>query len=95
MAAATGYAAILTMVDVVSRVTIFILVAQLTAVATACALFTQWYPMFGVLAIFCMDGDPGYTLEVMTTFSSLLGVKHRGIFAPNNPTHHLMVDHHN
>ena len=48
MAAATGYAAILTVVDVVSRVTIFIPVVRLTAVATARALFTRWYPMFGV-----------------------------------------------
>ena len=47
MVAATGYADIITVVDVVSRVTIFIPVTRLTAAATARALFTRWYPMFG------------------------------------------------
>ena len=42
-----------------------------------------------------MDGDPGYTSEVMTAFSSLLGVKHRDVSAPDNPTHHSMVERRN
>ena len=95
MVAATGYAAILTVVDVVSRVTIFIPVTRLTAVATARAIFTRWYPMFGVPAIVRMDGDPGYTSEVMTAFSSLMGVKHREVSAPDNPTHYSMVERRN
>ena len=51
--------------------------------------------MFGVPAIFRMDGDPGYTSEVMSAFSSLLGVKHRDVSAPDNPTHHSMVERRN
>ena len=56
MVAATGYAAIPTVVDVVSRVTIFIPVGRLTAVATARALVTRWYPCLGCQPSFAWMG---------------------------------------
>ena len=94
-AAATGHAAVLTVVDVVSRVTMFIPVVSLTAEDTARALFIRWYAMFGVPAIFRCDGDPGYTSSVMKAFAALLGVKAFDFSAPDNPTHHGTVERRN
>ena len=42
-----------------------------------------------------MDGDPGFTSAVMTAFSSLLGVQHCDVSAPDNPTHHFTMERHN
>ena len=56
--AATGCTAVLTVVDPASRVTSFVPVSDETAVTTARALSTRWYPLFGVPAVFRMDGAP-------------------------------------
>ena len=47
MVAATDLAAILTVVGPVARVTMFIPAATDSAVDTARALYTRWYPLFG------------------------------------------------
>ena len=47
VAAATGCAAILTLVDVVARITMYVPVRTLNTVETARALYTRWYPLFG------------------------------------------------
>ena len=90
-----GYAAVLTVIDVVSRVTMFIPVTDMTAITTARALFTRWYPMFGVPAVFLMDGAPAFSSDVMHAFYSLMGVKHIDVSAPDDPTHHSTVERRN
>lgn len=95
VAASVGYPAILTVVGVVSRVTLFIPVKDLTAETTARALFTRWYPLFGVPAIFRCDGAPAYTSEVMAAFGSIIGVKHVDVSSPDDPTHHSVVERRN
>ena len=92
---ATGHAAVLTIVDTVSRVTMFIPVKSKDAVCTARALFTQWYPLFGVPAVFRKDKAAEYSSEVMTAFANMLGVKHIDTSCPDNPTHHSMVERRN
>ena len=88
----TGYAAVLTVVDVVMRVTVFVPVTAVDAVTTARALFTRWYPLFGMPAVFRMDGAPAFSSDVMHAFYSIMGVKHVDVSAPDNPTHHSTVE---
>ena len=92
---ATGCAAVLTVVDVVSRVTMFIPVVTKSAEETATALFTRWYSLFGVPAVFRMDGDAGFTGTVMQAFSKLMGVAHADVSAADDPTHHAVVERRN
>ena len=92
---ATGCAAILTMVDTVSRVTMFIPVKSKDAVCTARAIFTSWYSLFGVPAVFRMDKAAEFSSEVMTTFARMLGVKSIDMSCHDNPTHHGMVERRN
>ena len=73
----------------------FVPVSDETAVTTARALFTRWYPLFGVPAVFRMDGAPGFTSQVMSAFSRLLGVRHHDVSAPDDPTHHSLVERRN
>lgn len=48
-------------------------------------------------AVFRMDGAPGFTSQVMSAFSRLLGVRHHDVSAPasDDPTHHSMVERRN
>jgi len=95
IAPALGIAAILTVVDVVSRVTMFIPVKDVGAETTARALFTRWYPLFGVPTVFRMDGAAAFSSEVMHSFYELMGVKHLDVSAPDDPTHHAVVERRN
>ena len=90
-----GCSAILTIVDVVSRVTVFVPVPSKGAVDTARAIFTRWYPMFGVPAIIRRDGAAEFSSDVMKAFCDLMGVKHNDISAPDDPTHHAVVERRN
>ena len=92
LAATLGLAAVLTVVDVVSRVTMFVPVQSVDADDTARALFTRWYPLFGVPTIFRCDGAPAFSSEVMHEFYNLLGVKTVDVSAPDDPTHHAVVE---
>ena len=93
--AATGCAAILTIVDVVARVTMYVPVHTLNTVDTARALYTRWYSLFGSPAVMRMDNAPAYTSAVMQAFHKLMGVRHVDLSAPDNPTHHAMVERRN
>ena len=92
---ATGAAAVLTIVDVVSRVTVFVPVPDLTAVTTAHALYSRWYSLFGVPTVFRCDSHPSFTSAVMKRFHSILGVRHVDFSAPDNATHHAVVERRN
>ena len=85
LTAKIGIGAILTIVDVVSRCTMFVPVPNETAVSTARAIFNRWYPLFGVPAIIRRDGAPGFSSECMQCFCDLMGVKHNDVSAPDNP----------
>ena len=39
-----------------------------------------------------MDGAPGFTSLVLSAFARIMGVKHLDISAPDNPTHHSVVE---
>ena len=88
----TGCPAVLTIVDVVSRVTMFIPVSSHTAVTTATDIYTHWYPLFGSPAVFRMDNAPEFTSEVTKAFHDIMGVRHLDFSAPDDPTHHAMVE---
>ena len=92
---AAGAAAVLTIVDVVSRVTVFVPVPDLTAVTTARTLYSRWYSLFGVPTVFRCDGHPSFTSAVMKRFHSILGVRHVDFSAPDNATHHAVVERRN
>jgi len=93
--AATGCAAILTLVDVVARITMYVPVRTLNTVDTARALYTRWYPLFGTPTVMRMDNAPAYTSGVMQAFQKLMGVRYVDLSAPDNPTHHAMVERRN
>ena len=59
----------------------FIPVRDVGAETTARALFTRWYPLFGVPACFRMDGAAAFSSEVMQSFYELMGVKHLDVSA--------------
>lgn len=95
VAEATGAAAILTIVDVVSRVTVFVPVPDMTAATTARALYTRWYSLFGTPTVFRCDNFPSFTSAVMKRFHAILGVRHVDFSAPDNATHHAVVERRN
>ena len=86
----------LTVVDVVSRVTIFIPVVTKSAeeTVTATSTFTRWYQysLFGVPAAFRMNGDAGFTGTVMQAFIKTMGIVYADISAADDPTHHAAVE---
>ena len=73
----------------------FLPAQDMTALTTARLLFVHWYPIFGVPAIFRVDGAPGFTSDVMREFYKLMGVHHVDVSAPDNPTHHSVVERRN
>ena len=93
--AATGCAAILTLVDVVARITMYVPVRTLNTVDTARALYARWYSLFGTPTVMRMDNAPAYTSGVMRAFQKLMGVRYVDLSAPDNPTHHAMVERRN
>jgi hypothetical protein len=70
-----GYVAVLTLVCVATRFTIYIAVKSQTAETTARAVLKWWVPFLGVPELFITDGHPGFASEVMRVFLGLLGVK--------------------
>ena len=66
-----------------------------SAVHTARAIYNRWYPIFGIPSVFRMDGAPGFTSLVLSAFARIIGVKHLDISAPDNPTHHSVVERRN
>jgi len=48
--------------------------------------------VFGVPAVFRFDGAPAFSSEVMQEFYKLLGVKTLDVSAPDDPTHHAVVE---
>ena len=94
-ASATGYAAILTMVDDVSKLTLFTPVPTTSAAHAAHAVVTKWYPFFGVPMVFRSDRGAAFTSELMQQVSRALGVQGWDLSAPDNPTHHSGVERRN
>ena len=94
-ASATGYAAILTMVDDVSKLTLFTPVLTTSTIHAAHAVMTKWYPFFGVPMVFRSDKGSAFTSDLMQRVSQALGVHGWDLSAPNNPTHHSGVERRN
>ena len=94
-ASATGYAAILTMVDDVSKLTLFTPVLTTSAAHAAHAVVTKWYPFFGVPMVFRSDKGSAFTSELMQQVSRAMGVQGWDLSAPDNPTHHAGVERRN
>ena len=94
-AAATGCAAILTMLDDVSKLTLFIPVPTTSARDAAHAILVHWYPLFGAPLMFRSDKGAAFTSSLMKQFADLLGVEGWDLSAPDNPTHHSGVERRN
>ena len=94
-ASATGYAAILTMIDDVSKLTLFTPVETTSTVHAAHAIVTKWYPFFGIPMMFRSDRGAAFTSELMRMVSKAMGVHGWDLSAPSNPTHHSGVERRN
>ena len=88
----TKHAAVLTLVDVVSRLTMFIPVQTTSARDAAAAIYIRWYPYFGVPAFMRCDNASSFHSALMKHFSEILGIKDWDFSAPNNPTQHATVE---
>ena len=95
VAAATGCDAILTMVDDVSKLTLFVPVESTSTLHAAHAIVTRWYPFFGVPMIFRSDKGSAFTSDLMLMVCQILGVNGWDLSAPDNPTHHSVVERRN
>ena len=73
--AATGYWAILTMVDVGSGQMALAAAVDKTARCTAYLLFITWIRVYGIPRILQSDSDAGYRSEVMKLVCGYLGIK--------------------
>ena len=92
VANATGCAAILTLVDSASRLTLFVPVETTSARDAAHAIFTRWYPFFSIPMYFVSDNGSAFASLLMRTVANLLGVVGWDFSAPDNPTHHSMAE---
>jgi hypothetical protein len=93
--ARTESPAVLTIVDPVSGLTMFVPVPNRTAESAAKAIFVHWYPVFGVPAHLRYDGAAEFSSKVMHAFHRLVGVRGSDVSAPDNPTHHGTVERRN
>ena len=57
-------------------------------------LLGHFHAMFTPAVMRC-DNDPGFTSEVMAAFRTMLGVKTMDYSAPDDPTHHSVVERRN
>jgi hypothetical protein len=81
--AATGYWAILTMVDAATGHCVFAPATDKSAKQTSYLIFTQWIRTFGIPRVIRSDGDRGYTSEVMRLARRYLGIKEHDVSAPD------------
>ena len=88
-AQATGCAAVLTVVDVMSQVTMFI------PVVTKSAVHTMVLAVWGASSLLHGWGCKVHRHSHAGLHKKIMGVAHADISATDNPTHHAVVEHRN
>ena len=93
MARLTAVPAVLSLICSATKICMFIVVDDMTAMTTAKAIHNRWMGLFGVPVEFKSDKGPAFASEVMQAWRSLVGVKHWNFSATEDATHHALLEH--
>ena len=88
----TGVPAILTVVCASIRLTMFEVVADLTAAQAVRTIHNQWYSFFGIPKIIKSDNGSAFVAELMQAYRTMMGVKRWNFSAADDPTHHSLLE---
>ena len=89
----SGITFILTMTDLCTGFTIFVVVPSDKATDTAIAIHNSWIPFLGFFSNGKSDRGPGFASSCMEAFRKVIGVKKWEFSAANNATQHAVVEH--
>jgi hypothetical protein len=70
-----GCPAVLSLVDVATRVTVYVPAGSQTACETAALILMYWVPFYGVPVLLITDPHPGFASEVMAAIRRTMGIK--------------------
>ena len=92
MALSTGFYAVLSIIDCSTRETVMVPCKSVQPVEAALAIYTQWYPTRGIPHVIRSDKHGAFASDTFAAFRQLFGVRVWDCSAPNNPTHHSLVE---
>ena len=92
MAAVCDFPAILTMVDLAARVTVFAPVEDLTSRTQARAVYTEWVPRHGIPVALMADAASNLNSELMRAVWDVLGVHGTEMSASGSEQHQPVVE---